>query len=204
MFDPNEFLSEFGIRSHQPASHRDHPYELRLGDQASDRVLRAGGIQLRDVRRQLQLAWADLDANESAAGHGLRNLHRSTATNSLSSTRPGPVRHLTRIEIADDLAHRLTIFLPDDGRRPCFGGSRCCKTIRTGGIICSSTSTSTATMAQASGQAIKPDGPARRPHLASVRDEHVRAVRELGNKAGLTEVHAKEERAADRSSGAVR
>ena len=66
MLDPNEFLSDYGIRS-LSRYHLDHPYNLGMGGQDySVRYLPAES-DTRHVRRQLQLARADLDAGQCSA-----------------------------------------------------------------------------------------------------------------------------------------
>ena len=162
LFDEDEFLSPYGLRA-MSAFHREHPYELDVeGIRRHDR-LRAGRVDDRDVRRQLQLAGPDLvpaQLPRRSAPRALppvlrRRLHAS-------STRPAVGRRLPLDEIADDLRHRLiSLFLVGpDGRRPCFGGVERLQTGPARGRTTScSTSTSTATTAPASAPPTRPAGP---------------------------------------------
>ena len=59
LFDEDEFLSPYGLRA-LSAFHREHPYELDVEGVRATHRLRAGRIDHVDVRRQLQLAGADL------------------------------------------------------------------------------------------------------------------------------------------------
>ena len=63
MLDENEFLSPYGIRS-LSRYHADHPYVLPCRRAGVPRWIPAGGIGYRHVRRQLELARADLDAGQ--------------------------------------------------------------------------------------------------------------------------------------------
>ena len=65
MLDPNEFLSDYGIRSISKA-YEGKPFVFDYaGGQKFGRVS-AGRVEYRNVRRQLQLARTDLDACEYA------------------------------------------------------------------------------------------------------------------------------------------
>jgi hypothetical protein len=55
LFDPAEFLSDYGLRS-LSAYHREHPYVLDGARGPRGDRLRARRVDGRDVRRQLQLA----------------------------------------------------------------------------------------------------------------------------------------------------
>ena len=57
LLDEREFLSPYGLRA-LSAFHREHPYELEVEGVRADDRLRAGRVDHRDVRRQLQLARA--------------------------------------------------------------------------------------------------------------------------------------------------
>ncbi len=65
MLDENEFLSPYGIRS-LSRYHAEHPYVFSAGGQEYRVELSAGGVRHRHVRRQLELARADLDAGQCA------------------------------------------------------------------------------------------------------------------------------------------
>ena len=59
MLDEREFLSPYGVRA-VSSYHLDHPFVLQLGRPGISVGLRAGRIDDRPVRRQLELARADL------------------------------------------------------------------------------------------------------------------------------------------------
>ena len=63
MLDENEFLSPYGIRS-LSRYHAEHPYVFTVRRPGISGELFAGGVRQRHVRRQLQLAGADLDARQ--------------------------------------------------------------------------------------------------------------------------------------------
>ena len=65
MLDENEFLSPYGIRS-LSRYHARAPYRVPRRRAGVPRRLPAGGVRQRHVRRQLELARADLDAGERA------------------------------------------------------------------------------------------------------------------------------------------
>ena len=67
LFDESSFLSPYGLRS-LSAVHRDQPYVMHINGVERDDRLRAGRVDQRDVRRQLQLARADLVPAELPAG----------------------------------------------------------------------------------------------------------------------------------------
>ena len=92
MLDENEFLSPYGIRA-LSKFHAAASVCLPRRRPGPQRRLPAGRIRQRHVRRQLQLARADLDAGQRAADQGapqlLRVLRRRFHG---SSARPGPGR----------------------------------------------------------------------------------------------------------------
>ena len=55
MLDPQEFLSDHGIRS-LSRWHLDHPYRVTLGGRELEVALRAGAVPVGPLRRQLELA----------------------------------------------------------------------------------------------------------------------------------------------------
>ena len=159
MLDENEFLSPYGIRS-VSRYHLEHPFELDLDG---------------------TIARVDYDPGESTSGvfggnsnwrgpvwfpvnylliESLRRFHRYLGTTSRWSIRPGPGRHCTLGEVADDLAQRLVnLFMrTPSGRRPVFGACRSSRPTRRGTTRCCSTSTSTATRARASAPCTRPAG----------------------------------------------
>ena len=66
MLDENEFLSPYGIRALSRA-HREQPYMLEIGGAGAPGRLRAGRVDDRPLRRQLELARADLVPGELPA-----------------------------------------------------------------------------------------------------------------------------------------
>ena len=68
MLDPNEFLSDHGIRSLSKA-HRDQPFTLDAFGQRAFGALRARRVRLRNVRRQLELAGPGLGAGQLPVRH---------------------------------------------------------------------------------------------------------------------------------------
>jgi hypothetical protein len=122
MFDPHEFLSDYGIRS-LSRYYLDHPFELRTRDQVltvtyepaeSSTGMFGGNSNWRGP------IW--MPANLTLIA-GLRNLHRCFGDDFLVEYPTGSGQHLSLDRIADDISRRLiSIFLrgPDD-RRPVFG-----------------------------------------------------------------------------------
>ena len=114
----------------QPALPRP-PLRIAGSGPGPDRQVRAGRVEHRHVRRQLQLARSDLVADESRCwSQGLRNLHRCYGDDFLVEYPTGSGQHLPLDQIADDLSRRLiSIFLRGpDGRRPVFGGTEVMQT----------------------------------------------------------------------------
>jgi hypothetical protein len=124
LFDPEEFLSDYGIRAIS-RFHRDHPYVL-------------------DTRHQhLTVQYEPAESTTGMFGgnsnwrgpiwlpmnfmviQGLRNLHRYYGETFRIEYPTGSGNQRTLGDIADDISRRLvSIFLRDkDGRRPVFGGS---------------------------------------------------------------------------------
>ncbi len=150
LLDPNEFLSEYGIRS-LSKYHEDHPYSLTVhGEEYKVAYLPAesdsgmfGGnsnwrgpiwmpVNMLIIRSLLQcyLYYGDDFKVECPKGSG---------------------QMMTLFEAAREIAARLSkIFLRDEaGRRAVFGGNETMQQDRTGGTTSSSTSTSTGTTARA-------------------------------------------------------
>jgi hypothetical protein len=123
MLSEDEFLSPFGLRA-LSRYHRDHPFEIRLGDAVS-RV--------------------DYEPGESTTGlfggnsnwrgpiwfpvnylviEALRRFHRYLGDEFTVELPAGSGRQATLGEVADELSRRLVrLFLDDEhGRRPAFGG----------------------------------------------------------------------------------
>ena len=125
MLDEREFLSPYGIRALSQV-HRDHPYHAIGEWHGPPRGLRAGGIQHRTVRRQLQLARPDLVSGQLLA-------HRVAAEVSLLPRRQFQGRMPHRLRQDDDaLGGRRGNFAAADADlparcrsddRPVFGGT---------------------------------------------------------------------------------
>jgi hypothetical protein len=122
MLDPNEFLSEYGVRS-MSKYHQQRPYELRVGG----RVLRVG---YEPAESQTGL----FGGNSNWRGpvwfpinylliESLQKFHHYYGDDFLVECPTGSGQKRTLREIADELARRLTrLFLPgEDGRRPFAG-----------------------------------------------------------------------------------
>ena len=73
MLDENEFLGPHGIRA-LSKFHEQHPYTFNVHGAGTPRRLPAGRIEQRDVRRQLQLARARLDAGQRDPDQGAPEL----------------------------------------------------------------------------------------------------------------------------------
>jgi hypothetical protein len=122
MLDPQEFLSEHGLRA-LSRFHRDHPFELRIGDFSAS---------------------VDYEPAESTSGlfggnsnwrgpiwfpvnylliESLRRFARYFGDDFTAEHPQGSGVHHTLVEIADDLAERLIALFLDDasGRRPVHG-----------------------------------------------------------------------------------
>ena len=123
MLDESEFLSDYGIRALSRRHLRRAVQPDRRRARASRR-LRAGRIVERALRRQFELARADLVSGQLPAG---RSRCRSSPLPGRRLPRGVPDR-LRRASLSarsrTELSQRLTrIFLRDaDGRRPVFGG----------------------------------------------------------------------------------
>ena len=112
MLDENEFLSPYGIRALSRV-HQDHPYVLRGRRHGVSRGLRAGRIDHRPVRRQLQLARPGLVPGELPADR-----IAAEVPSLLRRRFQGGVPHrlravcMTLWEVAAEISRRLTrIFL---------------------------------------------------------------------------------------------
>ena len=75
VFEDDGLLSDYGIRAIS-AWHREHPFSVEVGGIDRVRRLRTRRIHHQPVRRELQLARADLDAAERAAGGGAAQLRQ--------------------------------------------------------------------------------------------------------------------------------
>jgi hypothetical protein len=129
MFDPGEFLSDYGIRAIS-RHYQDQPFELRV----QDHVL--------TVRYEpAESSTGMFGGNSNWRGpiwfpmnllliQGLRNLHQYYGDDFLVEYPTGSGQQLSLDRIADDLSHRLiSIFLQGpDGRRPVYGGTEVMQT----------------------------------------------------------------------------
>lgn len=121
VFDPAEFLSDFGLRS-LSARHRDQPAEVRIGG-------RSGTVDYEPAESRSGLfggnsnwrgpVWFPVNVLMISA---LRRYHDGTGMRVEYPTGSGAARSLAAV--ADDLSQRLlTLFLPGpDGARPCQPG----------------------------------------------------------------------------------
>ena len=128
LLDESEFLSPYGLRALSRCLPRPPvPPRAWTGVRSATHRLRAGRVDDRHVRRQLQLARADL-----VPGQLPRRSRRSTATRASSATTltveypTGSGRrahaHGGRRRPAPPARSRSSC-VDEDGRRPCFGGS---------------------------------------------------------------------------------
>ncbi len=124
LFDPQEFLGDFGIRA-LSRYHRDHPYQLDTRYQhltvqyepaESTTGMFGGNSNWRGP------IWLPMNF---MVVQGLRNLHRYYGESFRIEYPTGSGNQQTLGEIANDISDRLvSIFLRDDsGRRPVFGGN---------------------------------------------------------------------------------
>jgi hypothetical protein len=122
LFDPDEFLSSYGLRA-LSAFHRDHPYVLEVEG------VRAG-VDYEPAESTTDMfggnsnwrgpVWFPLNYLATSA---LQRFHRFFGDELTIEYPTGSGRRLTLDEVAADLWSRLvSIFLTGpDGRRPCFG-----------------------------------------------------------------------------------
>jgi hypothetical protein len=122
LFDENEFLSPFGVRS-VSKFHQDHPY-----------VFQAAGTEQRVDYQPAESTTALFGGNSNWRGpiwfpvnyhivEALERYHRFYGDDFKVEYPTGSGKMLNLKEIAHELAARLTkLFLPDQsGRRPCYG-----------------------------------------------------------------------------------
>jgi hypothetical protein len=122
LIDPTEFLSDHGLRS-VSAYHRDHPYEITLGDYRSS-------IDYEPAESTTHMfggnsnwrgpVWMPLNY---LACDALERLGRFYGDDVTVAYPVGSDETASYVEIAKDLRRRLVgLFLRDEhGRRPCFG-----------------------------------------------------------------------------------
>ena len=127
-----EFLSPYGVRALSRA-HERIPVRLSPPRHGSHGALPAGRVRQRPVRRQLELARADLVSGEFLLIESLQKFHHYYGDDFKIECPTGSGRFLSIDEVADELATRLTgIFLTDEHRprARCIGTIRGCRTIR--------------------------------------------------------------------------
>jgi len=160
MLDPNEFLSDYGVRSVSKV-HEQHPYvfdcagsryqvDYEPGESTSS--LFGGNSNWRGP------IWFPINFLLIEA---LQKFHHYYGDDFLVEYPTGSGEQLTLWQIAEALSCRLThIFKRDaDGRRPVSATTSSSRPIRTGATTCRSTSISMATTAGASAPATRPAGP---------------------------------------------
>ena len=157
--------------------------------------LRAGRVLDAALRRQLELARADLVPDElphHRVAAALRSL--LPRTSSRSSSPPDPDSSMALWDVADGAVAAPHAHLPAGSRRPASGARRATRRsrpIRTGATWCCSTSTSTATTAPASAPATRPAGRASWQSSCSRAGSSMRTARRtaasecLGDESGV-------------------
>ena len=113
--DPDEFLSDYGIRSLSKA-HEQHPFAF----DGSDGRLRAGGGGVEDQGRQLELARADLVPDDVPDDRVAAQARQGVRRRRSACRRPAAGQPMTFHEMAREIADRLIrIFTRDaDGPPP--------------------------------------------------------------------------------------
>ena len=149
-------------RAHALALPSRPPVRAQARRRRVPRRLRAGGVDERALRRQLELARAgvvpaQLPPDRSAAALPLLPRRRVTRS-SFRRVRAACSRCGTSAELSRRL---VDLFRLDEQRPPAVHRrrTRCSRTIRTGATTCCSTSTSTATPARDSARRTRPAGP---------------------------------------------
>ena len=160
MLDENEFLSPHGIRSVSKVP-PDHPYTMSLATGTTTARLRAGRIDGRALRRQLELARAGLDAAELPPDRGAPAV-RLLSRRRLHGGVPDGLRQ-DDDAVGGGGGALASAHPPLPARRRAAAGrstaaARSSDATRTGATCCSSTSTSTATTAAGSAPATRRAG----------------------------------------------
>jgi len=125
MLNPNEFLSEYGLRS-MSRYHLEHPYVVHIGNEEfsasylpaeSDNAVFGGNSNWRGP------VWMPLNLLVIRA---LLQMYSYYGNDFTVECPTGSGNKMTLYEVAQELATRLIrIFLPDkEGRRPVFGGTK--------------------------------------------------------------------------------
>ncbi len=165
MLDETEFLSRLRRARAVAASPATTRTCSSVGGTTLRRRLPARRVRHRAVRRQLQLARADLVAGQLPA-HRVAAEVPPLLRRRLQGRVPDRLGRLRRrsTAVADELARRLVAALPARTQtaagRSSATHAAACRPIRTSATTCCSTSTSTATPAAASAPRTRPAGPA--------------------------------------------
>ena len=161
MLDEEEFLSPYGLRS-LSRYHREHPLVVALAGRRGAPRLRAGRVDDRAVRRQLELARAGLVPGQLPRDRVAAAPARAASATSFTVECPtGSGVQANLGEVADDLERRLlSLFLLDERRAAAVlrRRSSASRATRPGATSSSSTSTSTATPATGSAPRTRPAG----------------------------------------------
>ena len=180
MLDETEFLSDYGVRALSTVSRATSPTSSTTTAQTLDRALPAGRVRHRPVRRQLQLARADLVAGQLPDIESLQKFHHYYGDDFKVECPTGSGNFLTHRRGRRRAGAPADPALPARRARPAAGVRRpsaSCRTIRTSATTCCSTSTSTATTAAASAPRTRPAGPAWSPSCCSRAAAEARANR---------------------------
>ena len=162
MLDETEFLSDYGVRA-LSRHHREHPYTLEWNDQRFSVDYQPGESDVGAVRRQLELARADLDAGQ-LPDHRVAAEVPPLLRRRFQGRVPDRVRPLSHDRRGrgrtGDASDPASSCATSEASGPCSATTVACRTTRTSAITCCSTSTSTATPDVASARRTRPDGPA--------------------------------------------
>ena len=134
MLDPDEFLSDHGIRA-LSKWHQAHPLQLDLDGSRDDARLRARRVDERALRRQLELARAGLDADQLPADRVPPRV-RAVSGPDLPRRVPDGLGRRARPRRDRGLAHRpadraCSCATPTGGGRS-SATTRCCRRTRPG------------------------------------------------------------------------
>ncbi len=168
VLDENEFLSPYGIRSLSKV-HENQPYVFRFDghqdqvdyEPAESRTALFGGNSNWRGPVWFPLNFLLIEA--------LQRFHYYYGDSFTVECPTGSGNQATLWQVAEELSRRLVrLFLKDEqGRRPANGDASIFATDPTGRIWCSSTSTSTGTMAPGSEPTTRPAGQVSSPNCSS-------------------------------------
>ena len=125
LLDENEFLGPYGIRS-LSRYHLDHPFSFLGGRPGIQSAVSAGGIEHRNVRRELELAGPSLDARQRLIVRALLNLYAFFGDDFKVECPTGSGRYMTLFEVAQRSSGgwRGTSSATPNGHRPVYGGTK--------------------------------------------------------------------------------